>query len=516
MSFNTEKIVQDIRTEFESMLLYVAGSAPVTADQAERELFKRLLDLGAQLLSVFFHQQTASYPHTPVKTETGVELPYLCDKKRSYYSIFGKLAVWRPYFYAKDGGSASPLDAELSLGANCYSDLLRELAENLGVDVTYEKVSEIFGRLLGQPLSTQAIQTLVADDAADVAVYYEQKPAPDPESEASILIIQSDGKGVPMVRETSIEAKVRLSKGEKRASKKEAVVTAAYTLAPVVRTPAEVVNSFFHKEQAAHSSSTKRTKPQNKHVWATLTGKDAALQRLAKQVAIRDGAHIQQRVALTDGCEALQQRIQQYFPQFTLILDFIHANEYLWKAANGLFGEQSALRDPWVEQQTLQILSGQTQQVIALLRNLAQKSKRPKAQRTALETAANYFQRNLSYMHYDRYLAQGWPIASGVIEGACRHFVKDRFELSGMRWTKEGAEHLLLLRAVAENGDWDDYHRFRKQQRHARLYNSSFPHQRTPEEQALTKPPSSKIIRFDQAVQRRRSQRNLYQQPLAA
>ncbi len=89
MSFNTEQIVQDIRTEFESMLAYVTDSPAKTADQVERELFKRLLGLGAQLLLVFFHQRAASYPHTPVKTEDGAELPYRCNKKRSYYSIFG-------------------------------------------------------------------------------------------------------------------------------------------------------------------------------------------------------------------------------------------------------------------------------------------------------------------------------------------------------------------------------------------------------------------------------------------
>lgn len=516
MSFNTDEIVQEIRSEFESMLVYVMESDDATADQVERGIFRQLLSLGAQLMVLFFSLQAAAYAHTPLVTESGAAVPFLCNKKRSYYSIFGKLAVWRPYFYAKDVASVSPLDAKLSLGDDCYSDLLRELAEYLGVDVTYEKVREIFARLLGQSLSTQAIQMLVQEDADDVAAYYEQKPAPDVDSEASILVIQADGKGVPMVRERSAERKVRLSKGEKRTSKKEAVVTTVYTLAPTVRTAKEVVNSFFQKEQALPSSSTKRSKPKNKHLWVTLTGKDTALQRLAQQVAIRDGAHIQQRVALTDGCEALQRRIQQYFSDFTLILDFIHANEYVWKAANGLFGEQSPERDPWVEQQTLLILSGQTVQVIARLRDLAQQPKRSQAQRTALQTAANYFQRNLAYMRYDHYLAQGWPIASGVIEGACRHFVKDRCELSGMRWTKEGAEHLLHLRVVAENGHWDDYHRFRKQQRHLRLYNSPMPNQCLLEKQALTIQPSDKIIDFGQAVQHRRSQRNLRQQPLAA
>jgi len=88
-------------------------------------------------------------------------------------------------------------------------------------------------------------------------------------------------------------------------------------------------------------------------------------------------------------------------------------------------------------------------------------------------------------MDYSTYLAQGWPIASGVIEGACRHFVKDRFELSGMRWTQAGAENLLHLRAVAENEDWDDYHHFRKRQRHARLYALPFPELGSLDDQAL-------------------------------
>ena len=93
-------------------------------------------------------------------------------------------------------------------------------------------------------------------------------------------------------------------------------------------------------------------------------------------------------------------------------------------------------------------------------------------------------------MDYPTYLAQGWPIASGVIEGACRHFVKDRCELSGMRWTQAGAENLLRLRAVAENGDWDAYHRYRQQQRHRRLYGSSVSTQEPIEVQALDRPSS--------------------------
>jgi hypothetical protein len=513
MSTNTESIVHEIRIEFESMLNYVKESKTATADQVERGIFKRLLKLGFRLMLLFFTLRAEAYPRTPVEIGTGEKLPYFDDKKRGYYSIFGKLPFLRPYFYAKGVAGQSPLDAELSLGSDCYSDLVREIAEYLGVDVTYEKVTGMFARILGQKLSTNAVSKMVTEDAADVEAYYEQKPAPRPEYEGQILVIQADGKGVPMVRETCVQAKVRLGKGEKRTKKKEAIVTGIYTIEPNLRTPEDVVASFFHKDEtsAPKERASKRSKPQNKQLWATLQGKDVALERLARQVNKREGHHIKHRIALTDGAEALQVRVLTYCPDFTLILDFIHADEYLWDVANRLFDEKDPLRTAWVEAQTLKMLSGETQQVIAEFRTMAPKA--TQAQRQELEKAANYFERNLPYMAYDHYLAQGWPIASGVIEGACRHLVKDRCELSGMRWTQSGAENLLRLRAVSENGDWDDYHQFRKQRRHLRLYASPFPSQHRLEDQALDvlSQTPDKIVHFDSATKQKLKRPNLNQ-----
>jgi hypothetical protein len=119
-------------------------------------------------------------------------------------------------------------------------------------------------------------------------------------------------------------------------------------------------------------------------------------------------------------------------------------------------------------------LSGHTAQVIAEFRQMAQESQYSTTQ-----------QAQLTKMDYHTYLQHGWPIASGVIEGACRHFVKDRCELSGMRGERSGVENLLRLRTVAENNDWDDYHPFRKCQRHLRLYHSPYPEQSLVEFQAL-------------------------------
>jgi len=446
-----------------------------------------MLKLGAKLLLLFFVMRAQKSSREPLQVEEGQELPYHSEKMRTYFSIFGKIPLRRPYFYESGSEGQSPLDAELSLGADRYSDFLREMTEYLGVYVAYSKAVDVEERFLGVTLSTRVLQKIIDEDAVTVEAFYAQKPVPVPDTEAEILVIQADGKGVPLVLETPAEPKVRLGKGQKRGHKKEAIVTTVYTIASVPRTPEEVVASFFYQDQSSTSkqAASKRGKPQNKHIWATLEGKDTALARLAKQVAPRQGRHILHKVALRDGCEALQSRIEAQFSDFDLVLDFIHPNEYLWKVANSLLGETNEQRTEWVARRTLQMLSGETQHIIAEFRSRAQDDQCTAAQREKLTKTANYFERNLPYMDYPTYLAKGWPIALGVVEGACRHFVKDRFELSGMRWTQEGTENLMHLRAVAENEDWDDYHDFRKCQRHARLYALPFPEQGYLEDQAL-------------------------------
>jgi hypothetical protein len=489
MTSNSQEIIQDIRAEFDKMLDFVTGEAAcsATADQIERGLFKLLIRLGAKLLTLFFVMRSQACSRETLQTAEVQKLYYQRDTKRDYFSIFGKLAVWRPYFYKTGVGGQTLLDAELSLGDDCYSDLVREVSEYLGVYSVYHKTADILERLLGLSLSTRVVEENIAEDAAAVEAYYAQKPPPAPAGEAEILVIQADGKGIPMILETPAEPKARLGKGEKRGHKKEAVVTTVYTIAAAPRTPQEVVASFFDQNPGTTvaKADCPPPSPQNKHVWATLDGKEAALSRLAKQVVLRRGHHILHRVALCDGCEALQSRLATYFSDFTQILDFIHADEYLWNVANSLLGETNEQRTEWMSNHTLQMLSGQTEQLIADFRHLAPAASMASAQREQLRKTANYFERNLPYMDYPTYLARGWPIASGVIEGACRHFVKDRCELSGMRWNQDGAENLLHLRAVAENGDWDAYHDFRKRQRHSRLYRSPAPTQVAAELQAL-------------------------------
>jgi hypothetical protein len=486
MTSNPESIVQQVQHDFQNLLAYVAGpeARSQTAYTVELTLFRRLLALGAALLRLFFVTRAAVRPAEPVLGPDGTPLTYHDQRPTTYYSVFGKVRFWRPYFTSREHQGICPLDTALSLPARCYSDLLREWAAYGTTDASYRESQTVLERILGLPLSLQALETSSVEAGGDVAAFYELPVAPPPASPAdTILVVQADGKGVPMVQPPTMPPPVRLSKGQKRTKKKEAVVTALYTIAPYHRTPQEVVAALLDNEPLTSAS---RPVPVGKELRATLAGKAVAMAHLAHRVAQCEGPHIQQRVALTDGAEALQQQLVTHVPGFTLVLDIIHAVEYLWAAANALLGETHPQRLAWVRASLEALLAGQTDAVITALEAEAKDPTCTATQRQAVQRTVGYYQRNRPYMDYDEYLARGWPIGTGVVEGACGHLVKDRMEQSGMRWTTEGAQAVLDLRTVRLNGHWDAYWQFHRQQQHQRLYGMSAPALDTLEVQALT------------------------------
>lgn len=484
MSSNADSIVAQIQQDMLSLMTYVTGpeTATQTAYAVELTLFRRLLALGAALLRLFFLTRAASRPAAPTAAD-GTVLTYHDQRLTTYVSVFGKLRFPRHYFVAPGQQGCCPLDADLSLPARCYSDLLREWTGYDATDGAYRETASTIARILGLSLSVAALETSVREDAQDVATFYAQpRAASDPTTAGSILVVQADGKGVPMVQPLLADPPVRLSKGQKRTKKKEAVVTSLYTIAPYVRTPEDVRAALLHEH--CRPDHPIRPIPVQKETRATLQGKAAAMQILQQRAAQRDGRHIRARVALTDGAESLQQHMTTAFPTYTLILDIIHASEYLWDTATALLGETNPARTSWVAAKLDLVLAGQTDMVIVQLTQEAAHPRWTETQRKAIERTLGYYERNQAYMRYDHYLAQGWPIGTGVVEGACGHLVKDRMEQAGMRWSQDGAQAILDLRAVRLNNDWDAYWQFHRQQQHERLYGAA-PAAASPEAQVL-------------------------------
>jgi hypothetical protein len=246
---------------------------------------------------------------------------------------------------------------------------------------------------------------------------------------------------------------VRLGKGQKRGKKKEAVVTGLSTIAPYRRTPQEVVAAL--RQDPARPEAEPHPTPVGKELRATLEGKSVAITRLVPRVAPRKGPPIQHRVALTDGAEALQQQVVTHVLAHTPVLDIIHATESLWDTATVLLGETHPHRTVWVRSSLEPLVAGQTEAVLTALEAEANDPMGTATQRRAVRRTVGYDRRNRPYMRSDEHLAQGWPIGTGVIEGACGHLVNDRMEQSGMRWTTVGAQAVLDLRSVRLNGHWE-------------------------------------------------------------
>jgi hypothetical protein len=402
MPSNAAPIVQQIQGDFHALIAYLTGpeAQSQSAYTVELTLFRRLLSLGAALLRLFFVAQAAERPPTPTSAD-GALWSYHDQRAISYYSIFGKLRLSRHYFTALGHKGRCPLDAALSLPEHCYSDLLSDWASYGSTDAAYRETQAALERILGLRVSVQALETIAATAAADVSAFYQQPSDPTtPSALGSILVVQADGKGVPLVQPPLPDPPLRLKKGQKRTKKKEALVSSLYSIAPYIRSAQDVRAALLHEQRRADHPT--RPLPVQKEAQASLDGKASAVRTLQQRAVQRDGAHIRARVALTDGAESLQQHMIAAFPDQTLILDSIHASEYLWATATALLGECSPLRRPWVALKLDLLLSGQVDTLIVDLTAEAARMTWTETQRTAIERSIGYSVRNRAYMHYDQ------------------------------------------------------------------------------------------------------------------
>lgn len=472
--------VRQIDERFQALMTYVrSGQAQTsTAYEVELRLFRSLLALGAQLLTLFFMHRAATDP-APVTLEGRPLRPHGW-RETTYFSVFGLVRFRRRYYRTPEGKGCYPLDAALSLPRRRYSDLLRDWLEFAVTTEAYDEAVGLLERILGTGVCKHALERLTAEDAAEVETYYAQKPTPPTDQEGAILVVQADGKGVRLLTDQAEDGQPT--------HKKEAVVTAIYTIQPHQGDPDAISDTLAGKpvREGMVAPKQPRSEPVGKQLRATLDGKDVAFERLVRAVHERDGVHIGHRVALTDGDPALQDRMRTALPDFTLILDFVHVAGYVQAASTALLGQDYPYLRDYVSCRLYELLTGQLDRVLAIFQDRRYLTRRlSAADQKQIATTVGYLRRNAAYMHYDHYLAHGWPIATGVAEGGCGHLVKDRMERAGMKWCQPGAQAVLDLRSVRVNDDWDDYQRFRRQREHLRIYGSTQAQTIAPEEHIL-------------------------------
>jgi len=453
--------------------------------QVEETIFRKLLVIGHWLLQGFL-DMAGTGDVGPTLTVAGDspsdpdrELPRLDPPhRRPYLSIFGAVSIERTC-YGPGRVEAAPLDARLHLPQRQYSYLLQQWLGSFVVDDAHAEAIRKLGTILGLEITVRASEDLNGEQASDVEVFQDRLPVPEAAEEGPLLVVAADCKGVPLVRkalppeetDTALPsvAHPRRGRGEKANRKKMAAVGAVYTIEPFVRTPDEVIEEVMRKQARQH-----RPSPRHKRVRAELlVGKVALFVWLADEVIRRNPQGSKPVIFLSDGERALQDRQGEYLPEDTVcILDLFHVLERLWKVAWCFFDERTQKHEAhrWVEERLRRLLEGKVDAVIRGMRYQATQRGLMGPKRKTVQEAAEYFGRNRDRMKYDEYLAAGYPIGSGVVEGACRHLVKDRMERTGMRWLPSGAQAMLDLRATYLNGEWNAFWDFHVAQEDRRLY----------------------------------------------
>ena len=485
-----ERFYEQSRQDFEEIVgrLDSEEVRSMTHSEIERKLEKRGRELMRKMLQEHLESRGPGESAPPLKGSDGVERPRVRLQERALETIFGTVSVERAGYGQEGSRSLHPLDAELNLPQKKYSlELSRRVAEEAAKS-SFDETLESLGKITGGHVPKRQIEELVRLAARDFDAFYEtrQRQPAVVEAQGAILVISVDGKGVVMLtkdlrEQTRKAAKTRkhkmgarLSQGEKKNAKRTATVAAVYTIAPLVRKPEDLI-----PENDAARAEPPRPRPERKRVWASLEKTpEEVIEAVFQEAGYRDPTHRKQWVALVDGNKTqiriLRRMAKEKGIDLTIIVDVIHVTEYLWNAGRAFHPESGEELESWVGVRLLEILRGKAGYVAGGIRRSATWRDLASADRKPVDVCANYLLTYGSYLKYNDYLDQGFPIATGVIEGACRHLVKDRMEVTGARWSLNGAEAVLRLRALRSSLDFDEYWTFPEGQEYERNHRTLY------------------------------------------
>jgi len=460
------------------VLIEEAARGARSVHQVEELVWESLLFLGWLLVEQFIALSGDGDEGEWLPGQDGRRLRRLPTRhRRPYRSMFGEHCLERVVYGTREGQriEAVPLDERLRLPAGKYSYALQQVSQELATQMPFEAVSKTLEGLLGQRIPVDSLEQGNRQLADSVEAFWNELSPPPPKEEGPILVVSADHKGVPMRREAGeasaqpvLAVKQPSEVGLRPGTKKMAHLGVVYSIEPFVRTPEDIVAALFRDPSAEEEASAKRPRPAHKRVrgcllrdedGTTATQTETLFGWLGAEVAARNPQGKKPTCVLMDGGRDLWDNgAAVHLPAGTIpILDLIHPLGYLWDAAGVFFNSTGDSARQFVRERVLRILQGEVLSVVQGLRIMAGRHALSDHKRERLRSICAYFENNAARMDYARYLAAGYPICSGVIEGACRHVVVDRMECSGMRWVMSGAQAMLGLRTVQISGLWGDF-----------------------------------------------------------
>ena len=493
----TDEAFARAQEHFETIVGWLDGdkAAGLTHGELEEQLDVRGRALLRQLLQ----------DHLDVRASREVRIDEVVDvqqvprsavevgHQRALGTVFGQVDVERMVYRRKGQANLYPADAELNLPAGKHSHGLRRLAAIEASRGSFDAAVEAVERACGQQVGKRQVEGLAAASVVDFEAFYTARQPPAGAAD-DVLVLSCDGKGIVMrpdalrpatakaAKNSSNKLKTRLSKGEKRNRKRMAEVGAVYDITPVARSPAQIMARNDPTDDQPPPAPTASGK------WLTASVVDDAAEvvtQIFDEADRRDPDHARSWVALVDGnnhqIETIRAEATSRNVKITVLIDLVHVLEYLWSAAWSFFDEADSAAEAWVADKAIAVLEGRARQVAAGIRRRATRDGLDRTKRINADRAASYLTNKAEHLDYPKALAQGWPIATGIIEGACRHLVKDRMDLTGARWGLHGAEAILKLRALRSNGDFVAYWNFHLDREHQRVHRSRYADNRIPQ-----------------------------------
>lgn len=457
----------------------------------ERNVFDGLLNMGHNLVELFLTLQGDGDLGATIEAPDGRTLHRSAQPQpRRLRTIFGAHRFGQ-YVYSPGKSKTielRPLDARMQLSEGVYSYLLEEFSQLFCIEQAFGLAGRNFATVFGQELSVGTLEAVNRQMAEGVAEFFDTRPVPPAADEGELTVITADAKGVPMVVEPGRDLLPFEDPLQRPGNRKMATLGCVYTVDRYVRTPEQFVAALFREPRSESDDAppSPRPVPCGKQLRAEFTALDPQQQLvipgpypvmnwLCTQARLRDRGGRRPLIRLLDGQESLRDAGDVFLDasqseRLVDILDIIHVGGYLWQAAHVFHPHGSAAAEAFARERMLRILRGEAASVIRGLRRMGTDHGLTGAKRKTLTRICGYLQKNRDRMRYDEYLAAGYPIATGVIEGACRHLVKDRMERSGMRWTITGAHAMLQIRSIHINGDWTAYQTFRIAQEQTKLH----------------------------------------------
>jgi hypothetical protein len=466
------------------------AAAGLTASELEDLLDERGREVIRQLLQDHYdlraarEEQQAREQRAPAAGPDGVARTRLeTGHGRLLATLFGTVTVTRCAWRKPGSPNYCPADAALSLPAVRHSHSLAKLAALEAARGSFDAAHAAVTRRCGNVIGKRQLEQSVVHAAAGIPAFYAAR-IPEPCTPETLLVLSADCKGIVMrpgaLRAATAKAAARLGKmrtrltaGEKPNRKRMAALVTVYDAEPAKRRPHDVIAP----PGGRNGSRPLRPGPKARAKWlAGSVRKDPSevIAAAFDEAEARDPLHLRTWVVLVDGAEhqldLIRAEAARRAVTIHVVIDLIHVLEYIWKAAWSLHDAGDPAAEDWVAVKALQVLAGSSARAAEEIAAEAGSAGLTPSRRTGADACVRYLSARHEYLRYDQALTEGWPIATGVIEGACRHLIADRLDIGGARWGLDGAEAVLTLRAVISNGDFEEYWSYHLAREHQRLY----------------------------------------------